>query len=135
MREINKAVIAEFRANDGRLSGPMEGAPILLLTTTGRTSGRAHTTPVGFVDVEGRLAVAAANGGSDRDPDWYRNVESDGHVTVEVPGASIPCIATIMSGEERADLINRLTEHLPGMADHVAGTARDIPVVVFTEAG
>lgn len=71
MREINKGVIAEFRANDGALAGPMAGAPILLLTTRGRNSGKRHTTPVGFIEADGRLAVAAANGGSDRHPDWF----------------------------------------------------------------
>lgn len=134
MREVNKGVISEFRANDGRLSGPMEGAPVLLLTTTGRNSGNAHTTPVGFVDAEGRLAVAAANGGSDHNPDWYRNVENDDQVTIEVPGASIPSVATITSGAERRELLQQLSESLPGMADHVSATTREIPVVIFNEA-
>jgi deazaflavin-dependent oxidoreductase (nitroreductase family) len=133
MREMNKGVITEFRANDGNLSGPMEGAPILLLTTIGRSSGNAHTTPVGFVDADGRLAVAAANGGSDHHPDWYRNIESDGHVTVEVPGASIPSVATIATGADRTDLLEQLAASLPGMSDHVSATTREIPVVVFTE--
>jgi len=134
MREINKGVISEFRANNGQLSGPMEGAPILLLTTTGRRSGNAHTTPVGFIDADGRLAVAAANGGADQHPYWYRNIESDNQVTIEIPGASIPSIATIATGAERADLLERLTESLPGMSDHVSATRREIPVVIFSEA-
>ena len=135
MREINKSVISEFRANDGKLSVPMEGAPILLLTTTGRHSGTAHTTPVGFIDADGHLAVAAANGGADHHPDWYRNIETDSQVTIEVPGASIPSIATIATGEERSDLLQRIAESLPGMSDHVSATTREIPVVIFTEAG
>jgi deazaflavin-dependent oxidoreductase (nitroreductase family) len=134
MREINKAVINEFRANQGKLSGPMEGAPVLLLTTTGRTSGNTHTTPVGFVDAEGRLAVAAANGGSEHHPDWYRNIENNDQVTIEVPGASIPSVATITSGVERSELLQQLTKSLPGMADHVAATTREIPVVIFNQA-
>ena len=134
MREINKGVIGEFRANDGKLSGPMEGAPILLLTTTGRHSGRAHTTPVGFIDADGRLAVAAANGGSDHHPDWYHNIDSDNRVTIEVPGASIPSIATIASGAERSDLLRRIAESLPGMPDHLSATTREVPVVILDEA-
>lgn len=133
MREINKGVISEFRANDGQLSGPMEGAPILLLTTTGSHSGKAHTTPVGFIDADGRLAVAAANGGSDHHPDWYHNIESDTHVIIEVPGASIPSIATVAAGAERSDLLERIAESLPGMSDHVSATRREIPVVLFSE--
>lgn len=134
MREINQGVISEFRANDGKLSGPMEGAPVLLLNTVGRRSGKAHTTPLGFIDADGGLAVAAANGGSDHHPDWYRNIEKDGMVTVELPGASIRSIATITTGAERRQLLRRLSESLPGMGDHVAATAREIPVVILGEA-
>lgn len=134
MSEINKAVISEFRANDGELSGPMEGAPILLLTTTGRRSGTGHTTPVGFIDAGGRLAVGAANGGSDHHPDWYLNIESARQVTIEVPGALISSTATIATGAERSDLLRQMVEGLPGMSDHVSATAREIPVVIFREA-
>ena len=134
MREINKAVISEFRSNDGKLSGPMEGAPVLLLTTTGRNSGNTHTTPVGFIDAEGRLAVAAANGGSDHNPDWFENIENDDQVTIEVPGASIRSVAMITSGAERSELLQQLSESLPGMADHMSATTREIPVVIFNEA-
>lgn len=134
MSEINKGVIAEFRANAGKLSGPMEGAPILLLTTTGRSSGQSYTTPVGFIDVGGRLAVAAANGGADSNPDWFKNIEKDQRVTVEVPGASISAVANISTGAERTELLGRLVEGLPGMGDHVSAISREIPVIVFAEA-
>ncbi len=134
MREINKGVFSEFRENDGQLSGPMAGAPILLLTTTGRHSGNPHTNPVGFIDAGGRLAVAAANGGADGHPDWYLNLERNGAVTVEVPGASIAARATIVSGDERLELLDQLAATLPGMADHIAGTDREVPVVVFSES-
>ncbi len=134
MRDINRGVIAEFRQNGGELSGPMAGAPILLLTTTGRTSGTPHTTPLGFVDAGGKLAVAAANGGSDDHPDWFRNIEHDTSVTVEVPGATIPSVATIATGIERDELLATLVESLPGMSEHVAATTRAIPVVVMSEA-
>ena len=134
MREINEGVIGEFRANDGQLSGPMEGAPFLLLTTTGRHSAIAHTTPVGFIDADGRLAVAAANGGSDHHPDWYQNIENDNQVTIELGGAAIPSIATIAAGAERSELLQRITESLPGMPDHLSATTREIPVVIFDKA-
>lgn len=134
MREINQDVISEFRANEGQLTGPMQGAPILLLTTTGRRSGKTHTTPVGFVDADGRLAVGAANGGADRHPDWFLNIQQDRRVTIEVPGASIPAVARVADGDERAALLRELTDTLPGMSDHIAATSRAIPVVLLTEA-
>lgn len=134
MREINKGVISDFRSNDGQLSGPMEGAPILLLTTTGRHTGSAHTTPVGFIDAGGQLAVAAANGGSNEHPDWFRNIETDNKVTIEVPGATLASVAVVASGAEREDLLQKLAASLPGMEDHIAGANREIPVVIFSEA-
>lgn len=134
MKALNQAVIAEFRANDGMLSGPMAGAPILILTTTGRRSGKQHTTPVGFIDAGGRLAIAAANGGADDNPDWFHNLAQNSAVTIEVPGATIPSLAVVAQGDERASLLAQLAESLPGMSDHIAGTGRQIPVVVLTEA-
>lgn len=134
MREINSGVIAEFRSSGGELSGPMEGAPILLLTTAGRTSGHPHTTPVGFIDDDGRLVIAAANGGADTDPDWFLNLMESGRVAIELPGASIDSLAVVADGEERDRLLARLVAALPGMSDHVEATQRRIPVVVLTEA-
>ncbi len=134
MRAINAGVIEEFRANDGELTGPMAGAPILLLTTTGRRSGNEHTTPVGFVDAGGRLVIAAANGGSDAHPDWFLNLERDPSVTIEVPGATIRSRATVASEPERSELLARLGRELPGMSDHIDASLREIPVVILTEA-
>lgn len=134
MKEINKGVIGEFRANDGRLSGPMAGAPILLLTTTGRNSGSPHTTPAGFIKADGRVVIAAANGGMDHHPDWYRNIEANDRVTIELPGASTLATATIASEPERTTLLEQLAAGLPGMSDHVSGTDREIPVIIFSEA-
>ena len=133
MREINRGVIEEFRANDGELSGPMAGAPILLLTTTGHRSGSEHTTPLGFVDDDGRLVVAAANGGADHHPDWYLNLSAVPEATVEVPGARVAARATDAVGAERERLLGVLSSTLPGLADHLSATDRVVPVVILTE--
>lgn len=134
MREINAKVIADFRANHGALSGPMEGAPVLLLTTIGRRSGEAHTTPVGFIDAGGRLAIAAANGGADNHPDWYYNVLAHPAVTIEIPGATIEAVAETVDGVERDELLNTMAAALPGMVEHRAGTSREIPILVLRES-
>lgn len=55
-------------------------------------------------------------------------------MTIEVPGAALPAIATVASGDERRALLQQLCEMLPGMADHVAATTREVPVVIFSEA-
>ena len=134
MSQINEAVITEFRCNEGKLSGPMEGAPIMLLTTTGRRSGNRYTTPVGFIEAGGGLAIAAANGGSPHNPDWFMNLEHDSNITIEVPGATIASKAVVADGDERTALLEQLAASLPGMSEHIAATSREIPVVVITEA-
>ncbi len=133
MKEINIQVIRDFRENNGELTGPMAGAPILLLTTTGRGSGKPHTAPVGFVEADDRLVVAAANGGSHSHPDWYRNLRENSAVTIEVMGRTIAAVATVVSGSERAALLDKLSRTLPGMSDHIEATDRDIPVIAITE--
>ncbi len=134
MREINAGVIAEFRKNDGVLSGPMEGAPILLLTTVGRRSGKPHTTPVGYIDANGHLAAAAANGGSDNHPDWFLNLQHDASVLVELPGVTIASVAEVAEEPLRDELLNVFAASLPGMSDHLEASAREVPVVIFREA-
>ena len=62
MREINPSVIAEYRATGGKLSGPIAGLPVLLLTTSGCRTGDSHTTPLGFTTDGHRLIVAAVVG-------------------------------------------------------------------------
>lgn len=131
MQEINRQVIEEFRSNDGQLSGPMQGAPVLLLTTTGRRSGASHTTPVGYIDIGGRLAVAASNGGSDQVPDWFLNLGASDRVRVELPGATIDSIAKTTTSAERLKLLDQMVTQLPGMADHLAATDREVPVVIL----
>ncbi len=133
MREVNRGVIEEFRANDGTLTGPMAGAPILLLTTVGRHSGRRTTTPLGFVDDGGRLVVAAANGGADHHPDWFLNLLANPTVEVELPGASVQAVAHHASGAERDRLLALLVATLPGLDDHLAATEREVPVVTLAE--
>ena len=69
MSDYNTQIIEEFRANDGRLSGHWEGRDLLLLTTTGRKSGRKHTAPMVYVRDGDRLLVFASKGGAPNHPD------------------------------------------------------------------
>src|SRR5713101_3555545 len=84
MDELNKAVISEFRANQGRVSGPMEGMPILLLTMTGAKTERTLTRPLCYSRDGDRLVVIASYGGARRIPPWYHNLIANPVVTVEV---------------------------------------------------
>ncbi len=70
----NAGIVAEFRANAGRVGGPFEGAPLLLLTTTGARSGRVRVKPMMYLDLDDRLYVFGSRGGASTNPDWYHNL-------------------------------------------------------------
>jgi deazaflavin-dependent oxidoreductase (nitroreductase family) len=131
MREVNKRVVAQFRAG-GEIDG-MHRERLALLTTTGRRSGEPRTTPMMFHRDGDRVLVIASNIGAPRHPDWYLNLAADPAVTVEVgdeDGAPRPATATTLEGDERAALWQMLKSTYPFFAEHeVAAAPRVIPVV------
>jgi deazaflavin-dependent oxidoreductase (nitroreductase family) len=128
--DYNAKVIAEFRANGGQVAA-FEGAPLLLLTTTGAKSGRAHTTPVMYLRDGDRLVVIASKAGAPRNPAWYHNLVANPIVTVEVGSDRFEAEATITSGDERADLFARQAVARPQFREFEAMTTREIPVIAL----
>ncbi|MET9435994.1 nitroreductase/quinone reductase family protein [Streptomyces sp. NPDC006551] len=128
---FNSAIIEEFRTNAGKLGGPFEGWVLLLLTTTGARSGKEHTTPLGFVEDGDRLLVTGSAGGSDRHPDWYRNLLVNPTVTVELGTDTWRATAVAATGAERDELFAKVVAAAPGYADYQKATDRIIPVVAL----
>lgn len=108
-------------------------APILLLTTTGRRSGRARTVPVMYVPGDTPVLVAS-NGGSPSHPSWYFNLLADPRARIEVEGERSEVVARTASGEERGRLWRRAVEIYPSYADYQRRTDRPLPVVVLSPA-
>nr|BBH85427.1 hypothetical protein KTC_01780 [Thermosporothrix sp. COM3] len=131
MSNGNEAIIAEFRANGGKVGGPFEGAPMLLLTTTGAKSGRTHTTPLIYLADGNRLLVFATNAGAPIHPAWFHNLQASPDVIVEVGTDTFPAIATRITGEERDRLYARQAAIFPAFADYETRTSRLIPVVAL----
>ncbi len=127
----DRQLIEEFRANRGKSGGPMEGRPLLLLTTTGAKSGQLRTTPMMYIPDGDRLLVIASNAGAPVHPDWYRNLVAYPEVTVEVGNEIFEAIAIVTEGPERQRLWTRVVELYPFFADHQAKVTRQIPVIVL----
>ncbi|MEV8514741.1 nitroreductase family deazaflavin-dependent oxidoreductase [Dactylosporangium sp. NPDC051484] len=125
LHEANRKLIAEFRASGRRL----EGRPLLLLTTTGRRSGKSYTTPMMYVRLDDRLLVIASAAGAPKHPDWYRNLAADPAVTVEADGEEYRATARPTTGADREALFARIVEQYPFLADHQRGIERQIPIV------
>ena len=130
----NAKIIEEFRTNEGKVGGDFEGAPLLLLHTTGAKSGRSHVTPLMYLPDEGRYVVFASKGGAPEHPDWFHNVVSNPDVTIEVGTSTMPARAEVISGPARDELYARQVERRPQFGDYERRTSRTIPVVALEPA-
>jgi deazaflavin-dependent oxidoreductase (nitroreductase family) len=127
-----KVHVALYRASGGRLGGRLrKGAPVLLLTTTGRKTGRRRTTPLLYVEEGDRYMVVASAGGAPSHPAWYLNLRSNPAATIQVGGRKLAVTAETAGREERARLWPRLTQMWPHYDDYQAKTRREIPVVIL----
>jgi deazaflavin-dependent oxidoreductase (nitroreductase family) len=125
----NNGIIAEFRANDGRLGGQFEGGPILLLHTTGAKSGANRVSPMMYLDHEGHLYVFASKAGADSHPDWYRNLSANPEVRVELGTEIFDAVAAPLESTERDRIYAIQVERAPGFGEYQEKTTRIIPVV------
>ena len=121
-----------YRETKGDRGYHWRGTTILLLTTTGRTSGEARTTPLIHVVDGDRWVVIASKGGAPDHPAWYMNLEADPDATIEVEADAVPVVASTAEGEERERLWAAMTGVWPAYDDYQAKTDREIPVVVLT---
>src|ERR1700759_3084763 len=84
VKNFNKNLIEEFRANDGKVTGQFSGAKLLLLTTTGAKSGQQRVSPLAFFAIDGRLIILGSFRGSPTDPAWVHNLRANPQVHLEV---------------------------------------------------
>jgi len=134
----NAEVIAEFRANGGKVSGFFENDRLLLLTTLGRKSGKAYTTPLSYVEDGGELVVIGANLASSKLSDWYLNILANPDVTVEVGDRRFKARACIVDGERRGRIVagaraawDASREQHPDLPELPVREDGTIPVVAF----
>jgi deazaflavin-dependent oxidoreductase (nitroreductase family) len=132
--EFNNKVIADFRANGGKVGAPFEGMPMILITNRGAKSGKEYTTPLVYSTDGDRYVVIASMGGAPKDPQWYRNMVTNPDVTVEVGTETFPAVVTEAKGDERDRLYAAQAAVMPFFNDYAAKTDRVIPVLVLTRA-
>jgi deazaflavin-dependent oxidoreductase (nitroreductase family) len=130
----NASTIAEFRANEGRVGGPFEGAPLVLVHHRGRTSGREHVTPAMYLPDEGddnTIYVFATKGGAPSNPDWYYNLVQSGAGTIERGTETYAVTVREIRGDERDRIYDEQAGRYPGFAEYAKQTKgiRTIPVL------
>lgn len=130
----NDQIIAEFRANEGKVGGMFEGAPMVILTSTGSKTGNPHTNPLMYLPDGDRVVVFASKGGAPENPQWFNNLVANPDATAEVGTEKFQVKAVVTEGEERDRLFEEQKKRYPQFAEYEANTARTIPVVALERA-
>jgi len=131
IRAMGRSHRAVYRLTGGHLLGRVAGMPVLLLTTTGRRSGRARTTPLTYFEVGDDLVVVASNGGEDSPPAWWLNLGAQPEAAITVGTDTHPVTARTATDEEHERLWPMITEAHAGYAAYASRTSRPIPVMLL----
>jgi deazaflavin-dependent oxidoreductase (nitroreductase family) len=132
MVDFNAQVIAEFRDNHGKVGGNFEGAPLLLLHSTGAQSGEERVSPMMYLPDGDRFLVFASKAGAPTNPDWYHNLKAHPEATIEVGDETIAVRAEELPRAERDEKYAEQAALYPGFADYEKKTDRVIPVLALT---
>ena len=130
--ERNRLLAEEFRKNGGKVAEEkFKDANLLLLTTTGRKSGKTYVTPMQYLPDGERLIVFASHQGAPENPDWFKNLAAAGVATVEAGAESFEVRVEVLTGEERDELYRRQVAKSPTFGEYERRTTRVIPVVAL----
>ena len=133
MRPITRT-FSDLHATLYRLTRGRAQSPTMLLTVTGRTTGRPQTVPLIYLRDGDRLVIAAAYAGSDANPAWWLNLRATPHAVAQINGDTFPVTAALAPPGQRADLWRRLVGMYPYFTEYQQRTSRKIPVVILTPA-
>lgn len=130
--KVHKAL---YQMTGSRLFANLGRMPNLLLTTTGRKSGKPRTIPLLYIEYGDGFAIVASFAGSPKHPSWYLNLQSDPKATVQIEKQLISVTATTASPEVKMSLWPRFTAIYADYDDYERATERDIPVVLLKISG
>jgi deazaflavin-dependent oxidoreductase (nitroreductase family) len=132
----NSRIIAEFRANEGKVGGQFDGAPMILVHHRGRKTGIERVNPLVYQPLERGYAVFGSKGGAPQAPEWYLNLVAYPSTTVEVGTDTVTVSVREAAGEERAAIWTKQKQLMPGFAEYeVSAAPREIPVVILEPLG
>ncbi len=124
-----------YRLSGGKIGGKfLRGAPVCLVTTTGRKSGQPRTAPLLYLADGTRVVIVASKGGMAKHPVWYLNLVANSRCTVEIGREKRSMLAHTASAEEKAALWPRLVEMYKGYEGYQRKADRDIQVLALSKA-
>jgi len=128
---ITRIHVFLYRLTGGKLGSEMSGFKMLLLTTTGRKSGKKRTTPLAYFAYDGGYTVTASNGGQPNNPAWFHNLKSNPQATIQVKAVDMAVLAEQAEGALRKQLWRQLVEQTPVFAKYEKKTTREIPMLIL----
>jgi deazaflavin-dependent oxidoreductase (nitroreductase family) len=131
--DFNSKIVEEFRANGGKVGGPFNGAPVILLHHTGAKSGVERVNPLVYLPAGDNFAIFASKGGAPFHPHWYLNLVAHPDTTVEVGSETLSVHARVLEGAEREPIWEQQKKVMPGFAEYEqkAQGKREIPVILL----
>lgn len=131
MTDWNQTIIDEFRANEGKVGGQFDGAPVLLLHHTGARSGTVRVSPLMYQPVGDTYAIFASKAGAPTNPDWYHNLVANPRASIEVGTETVDVTARVTDAVERGPIWTAQKQNYPGFAGYEQNTTRQIPVLLL----
>jgi deazaflavin-dependent oxidoreductase (nitroreductase family) len=129
---FNSDVIAEFRANSGKVGGPWQKATLLLLHTEGAKTGMPRVSPLGRIEIDGRVFIVASYGGAEVNPAWVHNLRVHPKARIETGAETLDVVARELPSDERNAVWARIVDAAPAFAQYQSQTTRTITVFELT---
>ena len=129
---FTRAHCAIYRGTRGLVGGNLLGIQMLILTTRGRKTGKPRTLPLAYVEHAGKLIIVASNGGSEKPPAWWLNLQSQATAEVQVGGERFDVTWEVVPPERRMEFWRRLQAAIPAYRAYRVRTEREIPIVLLT---
>ena len=126
-----KLAVFLYNVSGGRIGGKMGKMPVLLLTTTGRKTGKQRTLPLMYIMDGPAYVITASAGGAEKHPGWFFNIRSSQLATIQVKDTQIQVTTEIAGPEKKSELWARLVAVAPNFAGYQKRTSRDIPMVIL----
>jgi F420H(2)-dependent quinone reductase len=131
LKLILKVMVFLYNASGGRIGGKMGKMPVLLLTTTGRKTGKQRTLPLMYIMDGADYVITASAGGAEKHPGWFFNIRSNPQASIQVKDKQIKVTAEIAGPEKKPELWARLVEVAPNFAGYQKRTSREIPMLIL----
>ena len=128
---IFNVLVFLYNVSGGRIGGKMGNVPVLLLTTTGRKTGKKRTLPLVYIMDGSAYVITASAGGADKNPGWFFNIRSNPQATIQVKDKHINVTAEVAEPEKKSELWARLIAVAPNFAGYQKRTSREIPMVIL----